>query len=215
MKRLRWTIALLFLLVAGIANADSIQTFKITQALAGAGPNDGSGDNAGLEFFGPGGFKLLAAGGTGSYGFTGDTFSAGDPVGGFVMDWFDFSLTIGKTTYDPDTVDLSLVQVDPHGALTVPGGCVPATLSNGNGNGPIQLSAGSGDQFIKFNLITPPGTLCLSFDPVQGNPSLYQFTAANFFAVSTVPEPGIMSLMATGLAGIFGVIRKKRACIRT
>jgi hypothetical protein len=75
--------------------------------------------------------------------------------------------------------------------------------------------SGSGDQFIKFNLITPPGTLSLSFDPVQGKPSLYQFTAANFFAVSTVPEPGIMSLMATGLAGIFGVIRKKRACIRT
>jgi hypothetical protein len=211
MKCFRFAIPMLILLVAGVAKADSIPTFTITTAFAGAGPNEGIGDNAGLELLGPGGFDLQAFGGTSSYGFFTDTFSAGDSVGGFGMSWTDFSLTIGKTTYDHILIDLSSVFVEPHGDLTVPGGCAPATLTSTFG-GPIQVSAGGGDNFITFNLLTPPGTLCVSFDPVEGNPSLYTFAGANFFAFSTVPEPGTLALMATGLAGVFGVVQKKRRC---
>jgi hypothetical protein len=212
MKCFRFAVPMLIFLVAGVAKADSISNFTITSAAAGAGPNGGTGDNAGLELFGPGGFHLSAFGGTSSYGFIGDTFSAGDSVGGFAMDWFGFSLAIGKTTFDPETVRLSLVEVFPLGALTVSqASCAPAMLVNGNDmSQPIHASAGS-DDFVEFNFKIPRGTLCLYFSPIEGSPSLYEFSSANFFAPSTVvPEPSTLALMATGLTGVFGAIRRRK-----
>jgi hypothetical protein len=205
MKSLQFAVPLLMLFMAAVASADSIPILRVTSADAGAGPNDSSGDNAELDLSGPG-FKLSAFGGTASYGFVGDTFSLGESVGGFSMSWFDFRLTIGNTTYDPITVDLSAVSVDPIAALvSVPGGCVPATLNNDAGNFPIQLIANG----APFNLVIPRGTLCLTFDPVSDNPSLYQFSGANFFATSPVPEPGTLGLTISGLGVLFGVARKR------
>jgi|SRR5215475_9329403 len=212
MKASRFVVPMLVFLIAGVARADSIPILTVTQADAGAGPNNGGGDNAGLVLSGPG-FLLSAFGGTGSYGFIGDTFSQGDSVGGFGIDWSGFYLTIGKTIYDPDTIDLSLVLASPLSALSVPGGCVPAELINGNNSGvPIHLSASAGDNFVEFNLVIPRGTLCVNFDQVADSPSLYEFSSATFSATSTVPEPSTLALMATGLGVYFGLARRKRRC---
>jgi hypothetical protein len=85
---------------------------------------------------------------------------------------------------------------------------VPAAFS-----GPIQ---GFGDfpNFNSFNLHVASGQLVLTFDlvPAQnGVPANYQFSQGYF--VSTVPEPGTLGMMATGLAGIIvGIIQRKRNC---
>ena len=210
MRRFRWAMPILFLFLAGMASADSIPTFTISNAIIDVFPNSGAGDNVGFIFTGPGGFILSGFGGSGCC-FEGDTFSAGDPIGGiFFISWSFLTLTIGKTTYDPDTVDLSPIDINPLGALSVPGGSVPATLSNSLSNGPIHVSGGSGDEFVLFNLAFPHGTFSVDFGSVEGNPSLYQFSGAEFRAVSTVPEPGTLALMPTGLAGIVGLVRRKR-----
>jgi PEP-CTERM motif-containing protein len=84
---------------------------------------------------------------------------------------------------------------------------VPAIL-----NGPIQ---GQGDfpNFSSFQLNMPQtGHLVLTFNffPASGGvPANYEFSQGNFVATTT-PEPGTLGFMVTGLAGIIGVIRRKR-----
>src|SRR5437870_6997873 len=212
MKRVRYAIPVVILLWAGIASANSIPTFTITQAIIVVSPNQGAGNNVGFIFTGAGGFSLSGFGGTSGYGDVGDIVSAGDPIGIASISWTALALTIANTTYDPDTVDLSAIDIIPLGALSVPGGIVPATLSQSFSNAPIQMSAGAGEQFILFNLKIPPGTLTINYVPIAGNPSLFQFSNASFNAVSTVPEPGTLAFMATGLAGIVGAAQRRRRC---
>ena len=51
---LRLAIAIVFAVTAHCSYADSIPTFHITEVLMFMGPNDGSGDNVGFSFTGPG-----------------------------------------------------------------------------------------------------------------------------------------------------------------
>lgn len=205
-------LAVLAIVVCGtcIATADSISTINITQAAIGILPNNSAGDNLGITLTGPGGFVLEGVGGTSAFGFVGDTFAAGDFIGGVdLIGWSFLTLKIGNITYDPDVVDLSALNINLFGGLTVPGGSVPATLSNSFG-GPIQVRAG-GDQFIQLNLNISPGTFSASFQPSEGNPSLYEFSSAGFESVRTVPEPETMMGVVTGLVAMMGdVLRRRR-----
>ncbi len=54
MKRFRWTIVVLFLLIADVANADSIPTFNITSAILDIEPGGGNQGFVGFNFAGPG-----------------------------------------------------------------------------------------------------------------------------------------------------------------
>src|SRR5690348_12556989 len=54
MNYLRLSIVLMLAAFAQLSYADSFQTFHITQVLMRMSPNDGSGDNIGFTFSGPG-----------------------------------------------------------------------------------------------------------------------------------------------------------------
>jgi hypothetical protein len=64
-----------------------------------------------------------------------------------------------------------------------------------------------------FNLEVPRGKLRLTF---EYNPfgHGYEFSKGMFTA-GTIPEPGTLGLMGSGLAGIIGAVLKKRGCKRT
>jgi hypothetical protein len=218
MKRLISGIAILFVVSATGAYADSIANFNITQATVFVGPNNGSGDNVFFAMTGPG-TNIPGNGGIPCWDWCYSTFSPGDspsitigqiflnsPIGG--------ELTIGGKTYDPWTLGLQGVSVAVLGGFTFPANpngstftaCLPAEMP-----GSIAGYAGEGDSFIQFNLQMPPGgTFCTTwnFDSASG---YYQFSQGNFVATA-VPEPGTIGFMGTGLVGIVGMIRRKRNC---
>jgi PEP-CTERM motif len=84
---------------------------------------------------------------------------------------------------------------------------VPAIL-----NGPIQGQSNF-PNFTNFNLNMPQtGHLVLTFNffpASNGVPANYEFSQGNFVA-TTVPEPGMFGLMATGLAGVLALALRKR-----
>jgi hypothetical protein len=66
-----------------------------------------------------------------------------------------------------------------------------------------------------FDVNIPPGKLVLTFDyypASNGNPGAYWFSQGYYKAqgVPGIPEPGTIGLVATGLGGIVGLIRRKR-----
>ena len=216
MKRLIWGIAILFVVSATGAYADSVFTFNITQATVFVGPNDGSGDNVFFALTGPG-TNISGNGGIPCWDWCYSTFSPGDsPSVGIGQIFLDSpiggELTIGGKTYDPNTLSLQGVSVTVLGSFTFPANpnvstfaaCLPAEMP-----GSIAGFAGEGESFIQFNLQMPPGgTFCTtwSFDSASAT---YQFSQGKFVA-TTVPEPGTIGFMGTGLVGIIGVIRRKR-----
>jgi hypothetical protein len=81
-----------------------------------------------------------------------------------------------------------------------------AGLTEGRAASRTGFRVGTG-QF--FNLQIPLGKLALTFTLVaaqNGFPAFYQFSKGSF-ALTTVSDS---ALMATGLAGIIGMIRRKR-----
>ena len=86
-------------------------------------------------------------------------------------------------------------------------GCQPAFT-------PTSFTGSAGSEFFtQFNLQTPAGgKFCSTWTFVPASdefPAGFVFTEGKFLAATT-PEPGTLGLMATGLAGIIGVIRRKR-----
>jgi hypothetical protein len=104
---------------------------------------------------------------------------------------------VGGITYDPNS-DISLC-------------CFYADFSE-SASGFV----GSGETFKLLNLTLPGGgwNLNFAFFPASdGSPAYYQFANGTFSGgtpPAATPEPGMLSLMATGLAGIVGVIQRKR-----
>jgi len=189
MKPLRCIIPVLFLLWTAFANADSI-SFQITNADIFIANNDlGFGDNASITFTGPGGFVLSGIGGPVGFG----------EGGASTIGWSYLALTIGNTVYDPQVVDLSALDIN-----LFPGSDTTAFVSNSFG-GPIHLTAGEGDAFIEFNLKIPVGSYY--YDSSSGN--------AEFVASTTVPEPGTLIFLASGLAGIGMRLTKGRVRLVT
>jgi len=215
MKRLIWGIAILFVVSTTCAYADSAVNFNITQLTVLVGPNDGSGDNVFVALTGPG-TNITVTGGIPCFDWCSfNTFAPGDtpPVGiGQIFLGVFNTVTVGGKTYDFDTASLGGLFVNVLGGFTFPsnpGGstftaCLPASNPSS-----ITGSAGSGGDFIQFNLWLPAGQQFCTTWAFDASAGLYQFTSGKFVA-TTVPEPGTVGLMATGLAGIIGAIRRKR-----
>jgi hypothetical protein len=178
MKSFRLLTAAVVLLWVGTASADSIPLFPITYAEIDIANNDlGQGDNVFIYFTGPGGFVLSGIGGTFGFG----------SGGACCIGWSFLTLTIGNHVYDSELVDLPMLDIN-----LFPRSDTSAFVSNHFG-GPILLTAGAADvDFIVLNLKIPVGTY--SFDPDSGT--------AQFVASTTVPEPGTLIFLTTGLVGI-------------
>lgn len=223
MKRLLWVAMMLFVVFAPCAYADGIPIFGVTQAIIPFVTN-GNGDNEAFTFIGPG--ININGGGT------------------VQCDWctfFDFSLTpgssvtpgIGLVTFDNtngtatiggQTFDLSGGYLFSSSILALDSITFP---TDGRSNFTVSVPAGFSEQFIQgsapllgnYNLQIlgyGVGTMSLNFTfvPQNGAPSYYQFSRGQFTLVSA-PEPGTLGLMATGLAGIVGMIRKRaRICLQ-
>ena len=90
------------------------------------------------------------------------------------------------------------------------------SFSSGDLNRSVSGFVGEGPTFTQLKLWLPTefGTswdLTFNVIPAEGDsPAGYQFVHGEFIAAT--PEPGTIGFMATGLAGIIGVIRRKRNC---
>ena len=78
-------------------------------------------------------------------------------------------------------------------------------------NGSVSGQVGSGDTFAEVLLNLPCcGNWNLNFEPVDGG---FEFVHGTFTAgtpPAPVPEPGALGLVAIGLAGAYGLVRRKQ-----
>lgn len=221
MKPFQWA-AMLIVVVAQCAFADSISTFKITGATASVIQFIGTGDDLFFVFTGPGtnvtGSGVLLC----VEWCEGEIFAPGSksPVAFGNDDFFPSELDtvkLGGQDFDAFLAGTSGFALTSSGGFTFPvnfkgstfTACQPAAISS-----PIPGSVETNNgQFIDFDLLMPPGgKFCSTWDFIpasNGSPAGYLFDHGKFVA-GTVPEPGTLGLMASGLAGLVGVILRKR-----
>jgi hypothetical protein len=208
MKRIQWMIAILLVTFSQFAHAD---TFDITQITITVFFGN---DNVQFDLSGPG-TKITGFGGIGclpSDWCTNPVLPPGSVlpnIGQIGIENFN-DAKVGGTSFGADfgfTSSLSvdvlgsiILPVNPHGSTFT--ACVPATMS-----GPVTGQAGSGESFTQFTLQMPVGgRFCTTWFFGGG---VYQFERGTFF-VSTVPEPGTLGMMGSGLVAVFGAALRKR-----
>ena len=204
MKRLLWTIPMLFALISVNALADSV-TYTITNANLYISPNYGGGGNLGFSMMGNG-ITLIGDGGTDPSFFDGSNgYLPGSPGGGgtTLFLWDVNSAKIGSTTYGFGDIQLNCCSA----GLGTLGFTFPTNGKNFTTVLPAGISLVSGtivpaDQ--SFSLIFTPGRLTMSF--YFAPDGRYYPSQATFVSA---PEPGALGLMATGLAAIVGVLGRK------
>ena len=195
MKPLLLTLPMFLVLLTSTALADSVSIFL--------SPNDGSGDNFGF-LSQTGGVNVNLQGGTPFGFFSTQGFAPGSGFGGTTSVFFSSgTLQLGNNVYDlgfngPGTLFIS--------SFTLP--------TNGQGFS-IQASAtfsASGYYFVdgQQKPVTLGGsglgTMTFNYDPTTG---LYFGGPVKFTSTTTVPEPGTLGLMGTGLTGLLAFARSK------
>jgi hypothetical protein len=221
MKRFLWVVMMLFVVFAPCAYADGVPIFGVTQANISFVTNAG-GDNASFSFTGP--LINLGGGGTAqcdwcSFGnFSLTPGSSLNPSIGLINTSTNGTATIGGQTFDLSQGFLFSSSITALSSFTFP--------TDGRSSFTVSVPAGFSEPFIQGSALSLPnyylqilgygvGTMSLNFTfvPQNGAPSFYEFSRGQFSLVST-PEPGTLGMMATGLAGIVGMIRKKtRICL--
>jgi len=187
MKRFLWATPMLFVLMSGSAFADTI---------IGLTPNDGSGDNFG--FLQRGGGVTIAIGGGVAYDFFNDqAYAPGSTLGGSTDVFVSGGvLRVGGNSYELSplslgTLFLSSITLPTNGRdFTVPVGVdFSVSMVNLSTNEPVDVSGGA------FGKMT------------------FHFFDGSYYADSkgftTVPEPGTLGLIGTGLIGILALVRKR------
>jgi hypothetical protein len=194
MKRLLWALPLLVAVMSANALADSVNIFLA--------PNDGSGDN--FAFLSQAsGVSVNIQGGIPFGAFSTQGFAPGSGFG-LSTDVFFSSGTIqlGNNVYD--------ILFSGPGTLFVSSFTFP---TNGQGFSILASASFSASGFIFIDGQQTPvsvggsglGTMTFSFDPSTG---LYYGNLTKFSS-TTVPEPGTLGLMGTGLIGMLGFVRSK------
>lgn len=217
MKRLLWAIALVVPIFAQWAHADSITMF-VAQANIHFVANCCGGDNQHATFIGPG--VNLTASGDVSCSWCGPATVFLVPGSSLTPNVdnrsLDFVFVTGVLVFDgqpqvvnPNDSGLFATGITALGSFRFPTNgrnftvTVPAML-----DGPLGGGTGEGPTLHSFDLQIPTGKLVLNFDFVRdGTTPYYQFSHGVF---TTVPEPGTLGLMASGLAGILGIVLRKR-----
>jgi PEP-CTERM motif-containing protein len=219
MKRFQWAIATLLSLLAPCAYGDSTSTFNITQATVFVGPGS---DNVLFTLAGPG----TTISGTGGIQCqvvwcNGQIF----PRGSLVQDGFGFdgqifidgfsTARIGGHDFDPELVGFSgpanLFALNTSGDVLLGGGSTTTICQDASISSQVSGQAGQGGTFTTFLLELPAGGKFCSTWVFYSGPGGYAFAGGKFVAGTAVPEPGTLGLMVMGLAGIVGVIRRRRA----
>jgi len=204
MKRLLWTIPMLFALISVNALADSV-TYTITNANLYISPNYGGGGNLGFSMMGNG-ITLIGDGGTDPSFFDGSNgYLPGSPgEGGAALFFWDvISAKIGSTTYGFDDIQLDCCSAGFGGnGFTFPTNGKNFTIILPAGISLVSGTIVPDDQ--SFSLIFTPGRLTMSF--YFAPDGRYYPSQATFVSA---PEPGALGLMATGLAAIVGVLGRK------
>ena len=216
MKRFRWVILLPFVLFLQFAFADSV-TFNTAAFTYSFGTDFGGGDNAVYDLYGPG-ISLIGndAGALCRFCSVGFSFSPGTSLVPDIFVDFGYSVgfvTIGGTTYYGPEEILFYSSITAGGFTFPAGGNTSSTFTV---NIPASFPVVQGDVGgTLFNVNVPAGQLVLTFDyhpAANGVPATYIFSQGNYTAggLTQTPEPGTIGLMAAGLAGMVGLIRRKR-----
>jgi len=202
MKRLLSVVVVAFFALAPLAHADSILNINITYVTAFMSPNNGSGDNISFTLIGPG-TSITGIGGMACFSWCNGPIPDLNSVATsqvFVSNFL--SATVGGIAYDPNN-DLSFQS--------------SLFSSSGGLNGSVSGFVGEGATFKLFNFTLPGGggwNLQFDFSPASGgSPAYYQFVSGTFTAgtpPAPVPEQGTLGFMATGLAGLVGVVQRRR-----
>jgi PEP-CTERM motif len=193
MKRFLWFTPILFVLMSSSLFADSVTTF------IGLLPNDGSGDNFG--FFQQGnGVTIGIAGGVPYDFFNIDGYAPGSTLGGSADVFFSEAfIQIGSNSYDLD--------FNGPGTLFLSGFTLPTNGKDFTAHVELEFSASATIPDLGQTLDVSGGRAGkMTFHFFNG---FYYADSAGF---TVVPEPNTLGFMATGLAGIIGVIRRKRNC---
>ena len=198
MNYLRLSIVLLLAAFAQQSYADSIQTFHITQVLMTMYPNDGSGDNIGFTFTGPG-VMITGTAGMGCFDWC-STQGTYTPIGSTTEIFLSYfsSVKLGGVSYDPTTFGV-FDFFDQFGSVNP---TASGTASNA-----------TSDVNVDFTL-PANGGWGLDFEQSTdefGNP-YYYFVRGSFAASAPapVPEPGTIGLVLTGMGGIGAILRRNR-----
>lgn len=205
MKLVLRILPTVFALISITAFADTLRANL--NANVGIGPNDGFGDNVGVNLFGQG-VSISTSGGTPLFWFDlgQQNFPGDSGLGPITIMWDSGFLQIGSNSYDFDQFELSPTFLD-----------VPVITFPTNGKdftvtvapfawdlaGTIDPNAGCPSSGCNFAFESKPGALSFSFVFFDG---AYSPSSASF----VTPEPGTLGLMAAGVLGILGVFKKRK-----
>src|SRR6266536_2758830 len=196
MKRLLSAVVVAFFALAPSARADSILNINITYVTA---------------FMGPGGGMFFSLIGPGTIISTSDAGMA-------CFDWCSGPISDLSSVSTSSQVFVGFFQTAIVGGITYdPNNDIPLCCLTGDFSGSASGFVCEGETFKLLNLTLPGGggwNLKFDFFPASGgSPAYYQFVSGTFTAgtpPAPVPEPGTLGLMATGLAGIIGVVQGRR-----
>ena len=190
MKRFLWLIPIVFFLISATASADSFRILFF--------PNDGGGDNFIVQKQ-VADAKILINGGTSPPFFT-TFYEPGSTIGGTTQVFFGSSFVqVGGNSFE-------LSFLDGPGSLFMSSFTLP---TNGKDfTVPVMLRFSASGTVIDTGQTFDLGGSANGHITFHFSDGFYFTDRAGFIPA---PEPGTVGLMATGLAGIVGVIRRKRS----
>ena len=213
MKRLHWVVILPFVLFC-IAHANPVYNFNAPGTTYSFSAIEG-GDNALYSLIGPN--IYLSGGGTAfCSGWTlGAMFAPGSTLLPNLFVDFESSIgfvQIGGHVYSGSDVILFISSISTNSFTFPMGGNVPTTFTVVL---PAKFSVVQAETTTGvgqlFNVHIPQGKLTLTFYYVpagNGMPASYVFSKGQY--VVATPEPGTLGLLATGLAGVLRLTKRRR-----